>query len=144
MSGPVSMILGAFAFEAIGFGYEGVGRRVQTPWVDMPVAQVLNPQQWTGPTSDEVEIKGVLFPVEFGGQSQLDGIIAAQLAGLPMMLVSGGLSLGTIHGMFTVQAVSEDRGYIDRFGVPRRNNYSISLKRYGAGGASLLPISLFG
>lgn len=127
------MMLGPFGFEALGFGYEGVGRRVQTPWADIQVVQSLNQQQWTGPTSDEVTIKGVLFPVEFGGQGSLDGIIAAASAGVPMMLVSGDDVEGIIHGMFTIQSVDEDRSSHTLHGAARRNAYSISLKRYSGG-----------
>ncbi|MEV4609783.1 phage tail protein [Neorhizobium sp. LMR1-1-1.1] len=149
MSGPVPMTLGPFAFEAIGFGYDGVSRRVQTPWAEIAVAQTLNQQQWTGPTSDEVVIKGVLFPVEFGGQASLDGLIGSALGGVPLMLVSGNDVQGVIHGTYTVQSVDEDRSYHDARGAPRRNAYSISLKRYGQGNAGvaadLVPIlSLFG
>jgi phage protein U len=143
------MTLGPFAFEAIGFGYDAVARRVQTPWAEVAVAQTLNQQQWTGPTSDEIVIRGVLFPVEFGGQSSLDGLIGSALAGSPLMLVSGNDIQGVIHGTYTVQSVEEDRGFHDAKGAPRRNAYSISLKRYGQGGASvaadLIPIlSIFG
>jgi phage protein U len=147
------MMLGAFAFEAIGFGYDAVTRRVQTPWADVAVAQTLNQQQWTGPTSDEVSIRGVLFPVEFGGQAQLDGIIAASMAGLPMILVTGDEAQGVIHGTFTVQSVDEDRSYHTLYGAARRNAYVISLKRYGqddatgsGGSTSILQpiIDLFG
>ncbi len=140
MTGVTSMMLGGYAFEALGFGYQGVKRKVNTPWVEIPVGQTLNPQQWTGPTSDEVTIQGVLFPEEFGGQSQLDGIIAASLAGMEMMLVSGDAVEGIIRGMFTVQSVEEDMSFHDASGVARRNAYVISLKRLpteaaaGAGG----------
>lgn len=137
MSGPVSMILGAFAFEALGFGYQDVSRKVETPWADIPVSAVLNQQQWTGPTSDEVVIKGVLFPIELGGQDSLDGLIAAQMAGEPMMFVSGDATQGVIRGMFTIQSISEDRSYHDRRGEPRRNAYQITLKRYGDGLSSV-------
>ena len=129
MTGVTSMMLGGYAFEALGFGYQNIKRKVNTPWVEISVGQDLNPQQWTGPTSDEVTIQGVLFPEEFGGQSQLDGIIAAQLAGTEMMLVSGDAMEGVIRGMFTVQSVEEDQTYHDAQGRPRRNAYVISLKR---------------
>lgn len=150
MSGPVAMTLGTFGFEAIGFGFDGLSRNVNTPWADIAVAQSLNQQQWTGPTSEEVTIKGVLFPVEHGGQGSLDGIIAAANAGTPLMLASGDASLGTIHGTFTIQSVQEDRTFIDHRGRPRRNAYTITLKRYtgaptfgtGNGGFGI-SISLF-
>ena len=123
------MMLGGFAFEALGFGYQGVKRKVNTPWVEIPVGQTLNPQQWTGPTSDEVTLTGVLFPEEFGGQSQLDGLIAAQLAGVEMMLVTGSAMQGDIKGVFTVQSVEEDKTYINSRGEAGRNAYVVALKR---------------
>jgi phage protein U len=129
MTGVTSMMLGGYAFEALGFGYQNIKRKVNTPWVEISVGQDLNPQQWTGPTSDEVTIQGVLFPEEFGGQKQLDGIISAQLAGTEMMLVSGDAMEGVIRGMFTVQSVEEDQTYHDTKGMPRRNAYVISLRR---------------
>lgn len=138
MSGPVPMMLGGFAFEAHGFGFDGLSRNVQTPWVDIAVAQSLNQQQWTGPTAEEVVIKGVLFPIEHGGQGSLDGIIDTANAGMPVMLVSGSSAQGTIHGMFTIQNVSEDRSFITRDGTPRRNAYSITLKRYGSVAGGLI------
>jgi uncharacterized protein len=125
------MMLGAFAFEALGFGYDGVSRSLQTPWAEIAVAQRINVLQWTGPTSDTVTIRGVLFPVELGGQSQLDGISAAALSGTALMLVTGDAAEGVIHGAFTVQSVDEDRGFHTAFGAPQRNAYSIGLKRYG-------------
>ena len=117
MSGPVGMTLGGFPFESLGFGYETVGRRLNTQWADVPVAQGLDQQQWTGPTSEEVTIRGVLFPVEYGGQASLEGIIAAANAGTPLMLVSGSNVQGIIHGLFTVQSIIEldiqrDDGYL--------------------------------
>ena len=148
MSGPTPMALGAFAFEAPGFSFQGLQRRVQTPWADVAVAQTLNQQQWTGPTSEEVTINGVVFQVEFGGQGSLDGIIAAANAGVPLMLVSGSEDEGIIHGMFTIQSVSEDRSFITGSGTAGKNAYSIALKRYSGiapGGSLFKPIfDLFG
>lgn len=136
MSGPTPMMLGSFAFEALGFGFNGLQRRVQTPWAEIKVAQTLDQQQWTGPSSEDVTINGVLFTAEFGGQESLDGIIAAANAGTPLMLVSGSESAGVIHGTFTIQGVTEDRSFITRHGTPQKNTYAITLKRYsgGAGG----------
>jgi phage protein U len=129
MTGYTSMMLGDFAFKALGFGYQGLKRKVNTPWVEIPVGQTLNQQQWTGPTSDEVTINGVLFPLEFGGQEQLDGLIEAQLDGAELMLVTGDAGRGDIRGIFTIQSVEEDKAYIDRRGQAGKNAYVIALKR---------------
>lgn len=135
MPGRTSMMLGPHAFEAIGFGYTDVQRRVQTPWADVAVAQDLNQQQWTGPTSEDVTIRGVLFPAEF--PASLDGLIGAAQAGTPLMFVSGDAAQGSVHGMFTIQAIDEDRSLHDRGGRPWRNAYTITLKRYGSTGGGI-------
>lgn len=137
MAGLTSMMLGPFAFEATGFGYTDVQRRVQTPWADIPVAQDLNQQQWTGPTSEEIVIRGVLFPAEF--PASLSGLVSAANAGTPLMFVSGDAGQGLIHGMFTIQSIDEDRTHHDRGGRPWRNGYTITLKRYGKVTAGISP-----
>lgn len=135
MAAPVSMILGDFPFESYGRSYEGIQRSINTPWADVPVGQTLNQQQWTGPTSEEVTIKGVMFPHEF--PASLSGIIDAANEGVPLMFVSGDADQGLIHGIFTIQGVEEDRSFHDAAGRARKNAYLIKLKRYGqtAGGA---------
>lgn len=127
--GAVSMMLGHFAFRAHGLGYQGVQRRIDTPWADVPVAQSLNQQQWTGPTAEMVMIRGVLFPAEF--PASVSGIVAAANSGLPLMLVSGDADEGIVHGTFTVQNVDEDRSFHDAAGRAWRNAYTLALKRYG-------------
>lgn len=130
MSGPVTMALGPFKFRAHGFGYVGLGRKLDTTWAEIETAGRLNALQWTGPRSETVSITGVLFPQEFGGDGTLDGLRLAAQSGVPLMLVSLD---GKVFGTHAIQGVDEDRGFHDRFGTPGRNAYSIELKRISAG-----------
>lgn len=123
------MMLGGFAFESLGLSYADLGLNLNTQWADIPVAQTLNRQQWTGPTSEELSIKGVLFPAEY--PTSLAGLKAAAKRGAVMLLVTGNVTRGDIHGLFTVQSITEDRGYIDDTGREWRNAYTIAVKRYG-------------
>lgn len=132
------MALGPFLFRAHGFGYVGLGRKLDTSWAEIETAGRLNELQWTGPRSETVSITGVLFPQEFGGDGTLDALRLAAKSGLPLMLVSLG---GRVFGRHAVQGIDEDRAFHDRFGTPGRNAYSIELRQVG-GGFSLL--SLFG
>ncbi|WP_107992062.1 phage tail protein [Breoghania corrubedonensis] len=127
MAGPTGMALGGFAFEALGFSYEDVGRTLSTPWAKQAVAQRFDALQWTGPGEDEIEIKGAIFPQEFGGTASLEGLRQAAQTGVALMMVSLG---GTIFGYHTIQSISEDRSYHDAFGQPRKNAYRIKLLRY--------------
>ncbi len=89
-AGPVTMALGPFMFRAHGFGYTGVGRKLDTTWAEIETAGRLNALQWTGPRSEVVTINGVLFPQEFGGAATLEGVRLAAKSGMPLMLVSLG------------------------------------------------------
>lgn len=144
MAGPVPMMLGAHAFEALGFGYQDVTRALDTAHAEVPLAGGMNATQWTGPGSDEITIRGVIFS-QFGGQASLEGLRQDALSGKPLMLVSGAGSGGVISGYYTVQAINEDRSFHDRAGRPARNAYTIKLRAYsvGPGGAPTSAPGLF-
>ncbi|AUQ65157.1 phage tail protein [Phaeobacter inhibens] len=96
MAGPVTMALGPFMFRAHGFGYTGVGRKLDTTWAELETAGLLNTLQWTGPRSETVTINGVLFPRELGGATTLEGVRLAAKSGTPLMLVPlGGKVFGS-------------------------------------------------
>lgn len=130
--GPTPIALGPYHFQALGFHMTDLTRDLQTPWAEIDVAMRFDALHWTGPKSDAVTIKGVLFPQEFGGLASLNGIAAAARAGRPLTLVTGA---GDVGGHFVVVSVSEDWGFIDARGRPHRDAYQIQLRRYtGASG----------
>lgn len=147
MAGPTPMLLGAHVFEALGFGYQDVTRALDTPHAEVPLAGGMNATQWTGPGSDEITIRGVIF-AQFGGQSTLESLRQEALAGTPLMLVSGTAGEGVISGYYTIQSINEDRSLHDARGRPARNAYTIKLRSYPAepgtapGGTSSLFSSL--
>lgn len=130
MSGPVTMALGPFMFRAHGFGYTGLGRKLDTTWAEIETAGRFNALQWTGPRSEVVTLNGVLFPQAFGGAGALEGLRLAAKSGVPLMLVSLG---GKVFGSHAIQRVDEDRAFHDRFGTPGRNTFTLEVKRLGAG-----------
>jgi phage protein U len=132
------MALGPFVFQAHGFGFTGLQRKLDTSWAELETVGRMNALQWTGPRSEAVTVSGVLFPLEFGGQRSLEGIRLAAVNGVPLMLVSLG---GAVFGRYAVQGVEEDRAFHDRRGAPRRNAYSLQLRKL-TGGQSLF--ALFG
>ncbi|MFT0892963.1 phage tail protein [Pseudochelatococcus sp. G4_1912] len=132
MAGPVSMSLGPYAFEAHGFGYTDVTRNLDTSWASIEVVDRFEALQWTGPKSEGMSIRGVLFPHEFGGDASLEGLRAAAISGEPLMLVSLD---GGIFGMQVINGISEDRAFMDHLGRPRKNAWSIDLRRYEEAGS---------
>lgn len=126
------MSLGRFAFQSLGFSFQELTRNLETPWADLEVAGRFDAMHWTGPKSESISIKGCLFPEEWGGLSTLEGLRSAAAAGQPLSLVTGG---GQVFGRYVVTGINEDRSYMDARGQPRRNAYTIELRKY-AGGAS--------
>ena len=143
MSTP--MALGPFAFEALkGLSYRTVGRELDAGWATVPVAQKLDSLQWTGPRQERITIRGVLFPEELGGLSQLEGLRDMAAGGVAMPLVSLG---GEIYGFYALERVGEDRDYHDALGMPRRDAYRLELRRVddlAAGGTFLGLDALIG
>lgn len=130
MPGPVVAALGAFAFEAHGFGLTDMTRSTKTGWAAVQVAGGMDRLQWTGGDSDTLTIKGVLFPQEFGGLGSLTGIRVAAESGIPLMFVN---YAGQIFGLHVIEGIEEDRSLLDADGLPLRNAYSISLRRFEGG-----------
>jgi len=131
MAGPTPMALGGFAFQALGFSFDGQARKVDTSWAEINVTARLDVLQWVGPKSDAFTITGAIFDESFGGQDSLDGIRAAAMAGTPMMLVT---RAGRVMGLHVIMGIDEDRTFIKASGQARKNAYSISLRRYSGGG----------
>lgn len=133
MAGPSVMALGPFIFEAHGFGFSDRRHAQGTRWAEVQVAGSLNAIQWTGGDGITEEIRGVLFPAEFGGRANLDGIYAAAQSGQMLPLVSIG-GVGNIFGMWVVEDIGDDHAFIDRNGIPLKNAYQISLRSYQSQG----------
>lgn len=124
--GPTPVALGPYQFQALGFQFTDLSRDLQAPWSEIEVAMRFDALHWTGPKSDSVTIKGVLFPRELGGLGSLNGIAAAARSGQTLMLVTGA---GDVGGRFAVVAVTEDWSFIDARGRPHRDAYQITLRR---------------
>lgn len=142
MAGPSIMALGPYVFEAHGFGFTDRRRSQGTRWAEIPVAGGLNPIQWTGGDGAKEDIRGVLFPLHFGGDATLRGLYAAAEAGevLPLVTMSGERN---IHDMWVIEDIADDHSYVDASGRPLRNAYSISLRAYiGQGDAGFRPMSV--
>lgn len=129
MSGPATMALGRHTFTALGFGYGRVDREIATPWDAQAVAGRIEALQFSGPASETVTVRGVLFPQEFGGLDTLDALRSAALAGERLMLVT---LEGRILGFHVIEQISEDRSHHTATALPRRLAYTLRLRRYAA------------
>jgi len=139
----VPMALGPFMFHSLSFGFDGIRRDLSTRWADIATVGGLNRMQWTGGDDDLVDIKGVIFPHEFGGLGTLEGVRGAAKSGAVLPLIALG---GNVFGMYVTEFVGEDQSFHNHLGQPRKDVYRIGLKRYAGGGFSPISVvaSLFG
>lgn len=139
----VPMALGPFMFHSLRFGFSGIGRDLSTRWADIQTVGGLNRLQWTGGDGDRAVVEGVVFPEEFGGLTQIEGVRAAAMSGTVLPMVS---LAGNVHGLFVIEGVSEDQSFHDRHGQPRKDVFRIMLRRYTGGSFSPFSIirTLFG
>jgi phage protein U len=137
------MALGPFGFESMRFGYDKVDRNLSTRWAQIQTVGGLNRPQWTGGEGDTVTIAGVVFPEEFGGLDSLEGVRSAAMSGKVLPLVTLG---GNVFGMYVIEGVMEDQTFHDFRGLPRKDVFSIELRRYPGNSFSMTSIiqSLFG
>lgn len=138
-----TMCLGTHMFQSLEFGYTGVRRDLSTKWAEIQVAGGLNRLQWTGGDGETSSIEGVLFPHEFGGLATLDQLRNSATLGLVLPWIT---LAGDVFGMHTIEGVASDETYHDKDGRPRKNVYSIKLRRYTGGSFSPIAIvqTLFG
>ena len=133
MSGPSPMSLGGIAFQAMGFGYTDLSRNLATPHAALEVANAFEVLQWTGPKSEDITIKGAVFPEAWGGMDSLEALRARAKAGRVMTLATAD---GTIRGSYVIEGIDDEHTVIDARGTPRKASYTIKLKHRGRGQAS--------
>ena len=124
---PIPMALGPYMFHATNFGYNKFGRSVSTNWAEIEVVGGPNDAQWTGGQDEKLTIGGVLFPEEYGGMRTMRALQSSAQTGIILPLLT---LAGDVFGNFRIESVDEDQSYHTRYGLPRRNEFSIALKKH--------------
>lgn len=123
----VMMQLGSFQFALDTATFQEMSRSTQWRWAEQETYGTLPTSQYTGPGKETITLKGVIFPEFRGGFSQLHSLRGLGDMGFPHMLVSGE---GAIMGRFCIEQVDEGQTVFDTFGRPRRQEFTIQLKRF--------------
>lgn len=131
----IPMCLGPYMFHPTRFGYNKLGHGLSTNWAEIEIVGGLNVGQWTGGQTDKITINGVIFPEEFGGLSTLKALQLAALAGTILPLIT---LAGTVYGNFRIDSIEEDQSFHNRYGVPAKDEFSLSLTKHSG---SLSPIN---
>ena len=122
------MALGSYRFSLDSAAYQELRRSTAYRWQALARLQRLPAQQFLGPGSETLDLKGVIYPHYRGGFKQLDAMRAQAGKGEPLLLVDG---LGFIWGQWVVLQVDETQSVLLTNGQPRKLEFQLRLARYG-------------
>lgn len=130
--------LGSVSFEVLPFNVHELDHGTSARYAEKPVLGTRPPLEFIGPGPEEWSIKAVLFPHEYGGDSNLSKLFQMLNAGRPQYMVRGD---GKTLGWMSLQDVQEGHTWLDQWGVAQRIDVDIKVKRTGGpGGGSYFSV----
>ncbi len=130
------MQLGVYQFKVDNAAYQSLERTTEYRWAAQERVGAQDALQFTGIGPDLMTLNGVIYPHYKGGLDQVNKMRLQASAGLPLPLVAG---TGKILGFWVVESVREGQRIFGDRGVPLRQEFGISIRRYDGGFRSLLP-----
>ena len=85
--------------------------------------------QYIGAGDDNITLSGVLYPEITGGNLSLSALETIGYAGRPWPLIEG---TGRIYGMYVLTRLERGKSEFDRFGNPKKIEFTLSLSRVDA------------
>ena len=130
------MLLGPVNFSIDTSAYEQLQRSSQYDWATQ--GRLGHPQlkhlgiggpahQYIGPGEESISLNGTIYPQYKGGTRQLSLIRLTAGLGIAMPLVDGN---GFVYGRWIIENLQETRSVFFADGVPRKIEFTLSLKRY--------------
>lgn len=124
---PVMLSLGSFQFGISTAAYQELTRRSGYRWPGQDRFGVAPSLQFTGPETESTSLTGVIYTEYRGGTGQLDALRSLAGGGRPLRLVDG---TGRMLGQWVIEAVEEKQTVFAAFGVPRKQEFSLQLKKF--------------
>ena len=122
------MALGEFRFSIGTAAYQRLVRYSSERWANVPRIGRAPAMQHLGAGEDTVTLDGVIYPAYRGGLGQLDRMRATAERGEPLELVSGA---GFVFDRVVILSVEEAQSNFLSVGAPLKQEFRISLARYG-------------
>lgn len=125
------MALGIYRFALETAAYQELVRHTSYRWASQERIGRHPAMQFIGPGHDEIDLEGVIYPHFRGGLGQLDAMRVIAGFGSPHLLVSG---TGRIFGSYVIESVEEIQTIFHSNGSPRKLEFALVLRSYGADG----------
>ena len=130
IAGFTMMRLGSFSFGINTAAYNELRRTTEYKWPALERFGQDDALQYTGPGADTITLTGVILTAYRGGAGQLNRLRAIAATGQPQLLVSG---LGAIMGRWVIERIDEGQAVFAAAGHPRRQEFTVQLRKYGGG-----------
>lgn len=127
----VMMGLGAFRFSISTAAYQELERTDEYRWQSQERIGREPAMQFLGKGQTTVRLSGTIYPHFKGGIRQMDNIRAQAGLGFPLFLAS---TYGRIFGQYCIMSVGEMQTIFLPNGAPRKLEFNVELKSYGADG----------
>lgn len=129
MSGLYTMMsLGGFNFGLSTAAYQELRRSSEYLWPSQQRFGGGPAIQATGVGDETISLPGVIYPAWNGGTGQLDLLRSLALQKKQLKLIDG---RGNILGEWVIERVEETQSTFAQGGVARKQEFTISLKKYG-------------
>lgn len=125
------MGLGPFRFSLETAAYQNLTRTDEYRWESQERIGRHPAMQFIGAGHTTLSLDGTIYPSFKGGLGQIERMRAVASFGSPLFLVSGG---GRIFGQFVIMHVEETQTFFFKDGTPRKQDFALELKSYGADG----------
>ncbi|MFW5455009.1 phage tail protein [Thioalkalivibrio sulfidiphilus] len=122
------MLLGAYRFSVRTAAYRELRRVTEYRWRAQPRLGRRPARQFVGVGEDRIDLDGVIYPHYRGGRQQIQLMRLQAGLGKPLPLVDG---TGFIYGLWAIERIEETASYLDKDGRPRRQEFRLSIARYG-------------
>ena len=128
------MRLGSYKFCIYTAAYQELNRTTNYKWGEQAVFGDWDNLQFLGPGEDTQSLTGVVYPEFKGGTGQIDELRSLAATGVPQLLISG---TGKILGYWVINSITEGQTKFAAFGVPRRQEFTINMRKYSDSTARL-------
>lgn len=131
--------LGDYQFSLDNAAFQDYGRDVDYRWHQHDRLGREPAQQYMGRGTDQISLKGTIYPTFKGGLGQLDSMREAADKGEPLQYIDG---RGNVIGNYCIKSVKETGTVFFENGAPRKMTFDLVIVRYGddetggAGGGS--------
>lgn len=122
----VMLALGRFAFGMATAAYDSMQRQLQFKHSAVARVGARDAFQALGPGDDVITLSGLVAPEVTGTLASLDDLIDMGNTGAAFALVDG---TGKVYGGYFIESMQNTASFFYPNGVPRRVEFSITLKR---------------